>query len=235
ARLREVRERVDRAAALVRAPAVREMVAAAAPLAQRYAAELDEAMAARQRLLALRDGRFFPAQAEFDQRFDAVLNNLAFEVPSAETQALLRERLMAYQGAVNEIRTALQRFLATEEVAQNRRAKRAAAQARVHGRGLRAGAMSDQFGQDLERLLAQGEVIAAAAQDLMTAMDEAAALRADRVVPARAALESAMARASERVAGSVAQGMAATQAAIEDVRNEALLAAAATVLMLLLA
>jgi methyl-accepting chemotaxis protein len=235
ARLREVRERVDRAATLVQAPEVRAMVAAAAPLAQRYAAELDEAMGARQRLLALRDGRFFPAQAEFDQRFDAVLNNLAFEVPSAETQAQLRERLMAYQGAVNEIRTAIQRFLATEEVAQNRRAKRAAAQARVHGRGLRAGPMSEQFGQDLDRLLAQGEIIAAAAQDLIAAMEAAAALRAERVAPARAALEAAMAQASERMATSVADGMAATQAAIEDVRNEALLAAAATVLMLLLA
>ncbi|MFC7554304.1 hypothetical protein ACFQU7_22005 [Pseudoroseomonas wenyumeiae] len=158
-----------------------------------------------------------------------MLNNLAFEVPSAEAQAQMRERLMAYQGAVNETRTALQRFLATEEVAQNRRAKRAVAQARVHGRGLRAGQMSEQFGQDLERLLAQGEVIAATAQELITAMEAAAALRAERVVPARAALESAMARASERMAGNVALGMAATQVAIEDVRNEALLAAAATV------
>jgi methyl-accepting chemotaxis protein len=223
-----------RAATLAPTPEARAAVEAALPLAQRYAEVQGQAIAARQRLLELRDSRFFPSLSVYDQRFEGVSSSLVFEVEGGARQQDLRDRLMAFHGAVGEMRTAIQRYLATEEADQARRVRRATAQLKVHGRGATAVPVSSRMREDMDLLLAAGDVIAMAAAELVAQTEAASVQRADDIVPAHDALEQALAAASAQMSQATAQGMDASKAALGDVRNELLVASAAIALLLLL-
>ncbi|MBO1073588.1 methyl-accepting chemotaxis protein [Roseomonas marmotae] len=233
-KLESVQRLLRQAAERLPLPEARMAVQEVAPLATRYGAALAEAMTGRQRLLDLRDTRFFAALANFDQRFEAALGNLAYEVEGGEQQDMMRERLLAYQAAANDMRMSIQRFLATGDPDQARRAKRAMAQMQVHGRGARGIPASAPYGQDLDRLLAQSADLAATVQEMIAATEAAAALQAERVAPARQALEAAMQHASGLMGEGVVQGMATAASTLDDLQDETLLVAVLIVAMLLL-
>jgi methyl-accepting chemotaxis protein len=94
--------------------------------------------------------------------------------------------------------------------------------------------MSERLREDIDQLLASADAIAAAAGELTAQTAAAAAQRADVVLPAKAALEEALAAASALMAQATTEAMDAGKTALNDVRDELLIASAAIVLLLLL-
>ncbi|HZH45485.1 MAG TPA: methyl-accepting chemotaxis protein, partial [Roseococcus sp.] len=88
---------------------------------------------ARGEMLTRRDRGFFPQMPEFDQAMEAAAANLQFGL-EGEAREEMREILGTYVSAMNEVRAGVQRYLVTDDPQVATRIRRAAAQARVHGR-----------------------------------------------------------------------------------------------------
>jgi methyl-accepting chemotaxis protein len=233
-RLQAVQSLLRQAATTTTDEQARRATEAAVPLATRYAAALGEAMQARRRMLELRDGRLFGALSTYDQQFEGVMSNLPYEVAGAELQDELRTRLLAYHASVGDMRTSMQRYLAAEEPDQARRARRAIAQQRVHGRGVRGVEMSARLQEDIAKLVATAEGLATTTNELIGLLESAAVLRADSVEPAREALETAMGGVARLLSVRVEADERQRQAVLEATRSEALLVAALVALVLVL-
>ena len=232
--LEAARQRLRQAADAAGRSGAAQMIEAALPLSATYAAALGEGMQGRQRMLQLRDGRLFNALTTYDQQFEGVISNLPFEVSGAERQEELRTRLLAYHASVGDLRMSMQRYLAAEEPDQARRARRAIAQQRVHGRGVRGVEVSARLGEDLGRLVTTVEELAAVSNELIGLIEGATVLRADKVEPAREALEGAMAQAARLLSAQVEADERQRQAVLESTRSEALMVAALVALVLVL-
>jgi methyl-accepting chemotaxis protein len=233
-KLESVQRLLLQAAGQVGRPEAGRALEESVALAASYGAALGEAMAVRQRMLDLRDTRFFPNLTQYDQRFEGVLNNVAFEIEGTEAQERARDRLLAFTGAVNDMRMSVQRYLATEEPDQARRVTRAVAQQRAHGRGLTVIPMSAGLKTDLDKLLEAADGLAVASTELIATVEAIKRLRADKVVPARDAIETAMQRVSGLMSTGVRAGDASIRAHMAAMRDETLAVAALVGVLLLL-
>jgi methyl-accepting chemotaxis protein len=129
---READRQVRAAAAAARSEQARTAAAALTqPLAalERDAGRLAEL---RRAVITARDTVFLPASQDYDQAFDVVLVGIQFEVPGEAAQNEVRERLMSFHQAMNELRVGTLRYLATGNAEAARRLRGAISQARVH-------------------------------------------------------------------------------------------------------
>lgn len=175
-----------------------------------------ETVAARLELVRRRDADFFPRFAEFDQGLEAANANLQFGV-EGDTRDELRDVMNTFVQAINEVRLSLQRYLATDDPASVTRARRAAAQGRVHARRLTAAAPS-AVRPDMERLAASGLALAEQAEAVMVLAARIQDLRVNRNTPSRDRTIAALAAANaglEAEAVAAAAAAAAAMAALE--------------------
>jgi methyl-accepting chemotaxis protein len=119
---------------------------------------------ARGEMLTRRDRGFFPQMPEFDQAMEAAAANLQFGL-EGEAREEMREILGTYVSAMNEVRAGVQRYLVTDDPQVATRIRRAAAQARVHGRRLIASGAALQ--DDMRRLTETGEALSVQAEALL--------------------------------------------------------------------
>jgi methyl-accepting chemotaxis protein len=151
---READRQVRAAAAAARSEQARTAAAALTqPLAalERDAGRLAEL---RRAVITARDTVFLPASQDYDQAFETVLAGIQFEVPGEDAQNEVRERLMSFHQAMNELRVGTLRYLATGNAEAARRLRGAISQARVHLRA--AGSVgNERHRADVARL---GEV-----------------------------------------------------------------------------
>ncbi len=177
-----------------------------------FNASLNDSVAARRELIQRRDADFFPRFAEFDQALEAAAANLQFGV-EADARDELRDVMNTYVQAVNEVRLSLQRYLATDEAAAATRARRAAAQSRVHGRRLAAAAPAS-VRPDMERLATTGQALAEQADAVMAVAARIQDIRANRNTPARERMMAALATANTALEGEASRNAAAAAAAM---------------------
>ncbi len=196
------------------------------------AAAMQEVVELRGQLLEARDHRLYPLGSDYDQAFEAVGANLEFDVP-AEQREDARARLLTFHGAVNDVRIATQRFMATGEGTQARRVRRAAAQQRVHLRAL-VGAARGGMEQDMRRLQTASEGVATAAEDVLRSAERLAATQQDRVDPARASLLAALTEGVKKLANLAEQREAGASAAAASVEQAVLWVGLAVALVLAL-
>jgi methyl-accepting chemotaxis protein len=159
-------------------------------------------IALRTDLLARRDGGFFPRLPEFDQALEAATANLQFAL-DGDAREHMRDILFTYANAVNEVRTGVQRYVATDDDRVAARIRRATAQSRVHARRLRAAA-AGALAADMQRLTETGEAMAEQADALLALAVRIQALRAETVA------------AREQVLGALREVEAALTAAARE-------------------
>jgi methyl-accepting chemotaxis protein len=210
--LAALREQLTAVEAQPAAARVRQPLEEARTALNDMAGAAQEMTALRGRLLEARDQRLYPQMSDYDQAFEAVSANLEFDV-AAEAREDTRQRLLTFHAAVNDIRIATQRFLATGDEAQARRVRRSAAQQRVHLRALTSAARGGMQ-QDMRRLQTAAEGVAQAAEDVLKAAEALQALRQDRADPARERLLGALHKVAEQLASTATrEEAAATEAA----------------------
>ncbi|WBV44599.1 methyl-accepting chemotaxis protein [Pseudoroseomonas cervicalis] len=233
-RLARLRERIQTGAEQAQ-PAERERALALLPQIDTYAAALNEVTQQRVALLNRRDKVLFPAMNEYDQRFEAVAASMEFELTEPGRVDEMRQRLMAYHGAVNDLRAAVQRFIGTEDQEQARRLRRAIAQQRVHFRGVSSGPLSPSLRSEVERMGTASGTIATAAEEMVTGMAAIAELRQGRADPARARLEEGLSAVSQAMEADASERHRAVEAALSQVKQDTLIAGGAIALVLILA
>ncbi|EFH10905.1 methyl-accepting chemotaxis protein [Teichococcus cervicalis] len=233
-RLARLRERIQSGAEQAQ-PAERERALALLPEIDTYAAALNEVTQQRIALLNRRDRVLFPAMNEYDQRFEAVAASMEFELTEPGRVDEMRQRLMAYHGAVNDLRAAVQRFIGTEDQEQARRLRRAVAQQRVHFRGVSSGPLSPSLRTEVERMGTASATIATASEEMVTGMAAIAELRQGRADPARARLEEGLSAVSQAMEADANERHRAVEAALSQVKQDTLIAGGAIALVLILA
>jgi methyl-accepting chemotaxis protein len=214
----------------------RQVGAAAEPLSRAvaaYRAALEALAAERLRLLGIRDEKVLPLSAEYDSIFEAVTASIGFDL-QGEAQEDARQRVMTVHAAVNDVRIGVQRLLATGDDSQIRRVRRGIAQARVHGRGLSSIDAPARMRDDFTRLSDKAQANAAAADELLAALEAVSRLRQERVQPAREGLEQALAGLSEASAAAAERGRKELVATADQVRQATLWTGLAIALVLVL-
>nr|WP_282571802.1 methyl-accepting chemotaxis protein [Roseomonas acroporae] len=214
--------------------ATRATIAEAGEAFATMAALMRELAAQRGTLIERRDGQLLQLGGEYDQAFEAASSNLEVDLRGTAGEEM-RQRLLAFHGAVNELRIAVQRFLTTGDAAMARRVRRAMAQARVHGRGLANPPPPGMLGEDLRRLDAVGTQLAAAAEGVVGAAEASTRLRQERLRPLRERLEAALRGADEALAAEGAARRAGAANSLAVMRHVTLGASLAVALLLLLA
>ncbi|MDQ1079505.1 methyl-accepting chemotaxis protein [Pseudoroseomonas cervicalis] len=233
-RLARLRERIQTGAAQAQ-PAERERALALLTQIDEYAAALNEVTQQRVALLNRRDKVLFPAMNEYDQRFEAVAASMEFELTEPARVDEMRQRLMAYHGAVNDLRAAVQRFIGTEDQEQARRLRRAVAQQRVHFRGVSSGPLTPSLRTEVERMGNASASIATASEEMVTGMAAIAELRQGRADPARARLEEGLSAVSQAMEADANRRHTAVEASLSQVKQDTLIAGGAIALVLILA
>ncbi|MFC0407782.1 methyl-accepting chemotaxis protein [Roseomonas elaeocarpi] len=188
------------------APAgLREDFAALPALLTDYAAGIAQLADERTKLLRARDERFYAASAEFDQALEIILGSVEFETQSNSAATELRDRLLGFQSAINDVRFGLQRFLATGDADQVRRVRRAVALQRVQLReGLNV-PMSDRIKNDIEAAGKMATTMIDGAVEVLRAGEAITALDANALSTARTKLMETTDRLSRVLAGNVAE------------------------------
>jgi methyl-accepting chemotaxis protein len=196
-----------------------DTLADAASALGEYQAVAAEQAAQRRQMIAERDDPLARASSEYDQAYEAAASMVDFDVPAALREEA-RQRLGTLHGAVNEVRLGIQRFLATEDEAQARRVRRAAAQLGVHQRALAALIPEGNARAPLERLAALAQATGRSSVEVVRLAEPIATLRTQRANPVREALEARMATAERLLAAEAAQpGEASAAAAAQLERN----------------
>jgi methyl-accepting chemotaxis protein len=211
------------------AQAVPALRAAHAAYRDALAALADE----RASLIRIRDERLFGQSGDYDTVFEAVNASLAYDL-QGDAQEDARQRIMTVHGAVNDLRFGAQRYLATGEEAQMRRVRRGIAQARVHGRGLASIEAVPRLKEDFARLGERAAALATAAEELLASGEAVAKLRAERVAPARAALEEQIASLTQIQARIGEARRDAVSKTIGEVRSVTLWAGGSVMLVVVL-
>ncbi|MCQ4161991.1 methyl-accepting chemotaxis protein [Roseomonas sp. GC11] len=233
-RLVLLRARIEAGAAQAQ-PAEREKALALLPQIDAYGAALREVAQQRMKLLELRDKTLFPSMNEYDQRFEAVAASIEFELTDPARVDEMRQRLLAYHGAVNDMRSAIQRFIGTEDAEQARRLRRAVAQQRVHLRGVQSGPLSDSLRAEVERMGTASNSIAGAAEAIVSGLGAVADLRQGKADPARAKLEGSLSEVSDAINSDAARRHVAVEASLGQVKRDTLIAGGLVALVLVLA
>lgn len=182
--------------------------------------------------LLKRDQRLFPLMGEYDQAFEAVGVSLDHDLP-AEARDAARERLVALHVAVNELRLNAQRFLITGDEAQARRARGAAAQQRVHLRGL-LGITGERLAHEMQRLQQSAEGMAQSAVEVIAAEELASRIARERTGPARQRAEQALESANRGLDPLAAELLAAARAAKDTAVASVVWTGGAVVVVLML-
>ena len=231
--LSAARELTETAAKDILHPAAAASARAAGPATQAYEAAIGHMLEARSRMIAARDDRLYRLNADFDQGMEAVLGALEFEVPDRSQVEELRSRVMAFSGAVNEARLAIQRYLVTGEEAQSRRVRRALTQQRVHLRGVQSYAVTDRLKEDIGRVGTVAAGLGEASETILTVLADLAKIRAEEVETAGTALRTALSEATRLLRDDASARRAATDRALKDVETFTLWIGAAVALILL--
>ncbi|WP_043337680.1 methyl-accepting chemotaxis protein [Belnapia moabensis] len=195
----------------------RGTLAEAASVLGEYLTVAAEQATQRRQMIAERDGPLTRSSADYDQAYEAAASMIDFDVP-ADLREEARQRLGTLHGAVNEVRLGIQRFLATEDDAQARRVRRAAAQLGVHQRALSALVPEGAARVPLTRLAELAQATSRSAVEVVRLAESIAALRTQRANPLRQALEDHMAEAGRQLAAEAAERNQASAAA--EVRLE---------------
>ncbi|SDB57414.1 methyl-accepting chemotaxis protein [Belnapia rosea] len=173
----------------------------------------------RRQVIVEREGPLLTASTEYDQAHEAAVSLVDFDV-AAELREEARQRLGTFHATLNELRLAIQRFLATADPAQTRRVQRAAAQLTVHQRSLVAITPAGQVGEPLQRLRTVAQTISRAALEIVRLSESAATLRDERGGPIRMRLEEAMSAADTLLAAEAsARAEASGRAALRVEQN----------------
>ncbi|MBX9751767.1 MAG: HAMP domain-containing protein [Roseococcus sp.] len=215
ARLTETLQALERARSLAAAAALAPLETTIREFAD-FRASLADSVTARRELIQRRDADFFPRFSEFDQALEAAAANLQFGV-EGDARDELRDVMNTYVQAINEVRLSLQRYFATDEPAAATRARRAAAQSRVHARRLAAAAPAS-VKPDMDRLTATGQALAEQAEGVMAVATRIQDIRANRNTPARERMTAALAQANTALEAETqanAASAAAAMAALE--------------------
>ena len=192
AALGRVAESVQAGLALTRDAETRRVIEALAQAAQAYRSVVEEQAAQRLAIIAARDEVFLLRATDYDQAFEGANAVVEFDVP-AERRDDVRTRFTAFHQGFNEMRASALRYLATGEEQMAARTRRAAAQARVHGRG--AVSTVEAFPrakEELERIIRIAEE---ATQGAMAVLDRGVALARyteEQARPARERLRTAI-------------------------------------------
>jgi len=223
-----------RAAETVGEPEAAVALTRLAEAAEAYGAAIAQQAAQRKAILRARDEVFFIRAADYDQAFEGASSIVEYDVP-AELREEVRQRLLTSHQGVNEMRAAALRYLATGEAQQAQRARRAAAQARVHLRGAIAsvGALP-RAREELERLVTIAEQ---AAEGAFAAIDTGLALARfteEQAMPAQQAMLEAVAAANQRLYARSTEAGQAVVAGLSLQTRTVLATAAAIALVLLL-
>ncbi len=199
-----------------------------------YAAAIREQAERRAGIIDARDQAFLARATEYDQAFEGANAAIEFDL-AGEVREDARTRFIAFHQGANDMRASTLRYLATGDAAQAQRARRAAAQARVHLRGaISTAGAQPRVKEELERI---GRVAEQAAEGAMAMVERGNALRtftAGRADPAREALVAAVAAANARLHALDTEAGAAVEAALAQQTRLVSLAAGAIALLLLL-
>ena len=186
----------------------------------------------RRQLLALRDDRLYPQMAEYDQAFEAVAANLDFEL-QGEAREEARQRLLTFHTAVNDSRSAVQRFLEARDETQARRVRRAGAQSTVHFRGF-ISQLGGRLEREAERLRTASQGLAETTAAIVALEERIQATRRDAIASNRARMEESIMRLLAAFERQAADATAIANDAREQAVRAMLWTGGAIVLLLLL-
>ncbi|MBR0651812.1 HAMP domain-containing protein [Roseomonas terrae] len=199
-----------------------------------YAAAIRAQAEQRIAIIRSRDEAFLARASEYDQAFEGANAAIEFDL-AGEVREDARTRFIAFHQGANDMRASTLRYLATGEAAQAQRARRAAAQSRVHLRGAVSSAgPQERVKEELERI---GRIAEQAAQGALAMIDAGIALdrfTAERATPAREAVVAAVTAANERLVGLAGEAGAAVEEALAEQTRLVAIAAGAIALVLLL-
>jgi methyl-accepting chemotaxis protein len=224
-----------RAAETVGDPAAAAALTRVAEDASAYGTAIAAQAQERLAVLRARDEVFFARTAEYDQSFESANATIEFDL-SGELREDVRARFTTFHQGVNDMRASTLRYLATGDAAQAQRARRAAAQARVHMRGaISAVGGNARAKEELERI---GRLAEQAAEGAFAAIDTGLALAQmteEQARPARERMLEAVAAANARLHELNAAAGDAVSSALTGQTRTVLGTAAAIALVLLLA
>lgn len=223
-----------------RAAAVAGDATAAAALARvaedaaAYGAKIGAQATQRSAVLRARDEVFLARAGDYDQSFESANATIEFDL-SGELREDVRSRFITFHQGVNDMRASTLRYLATGDAGQAQRARRAAAQARVHLRGaVSATGAQARAKEELERI---GRLAEQAAEGAFAAIDTGLALARlteEQAEPARERMLEAVAAANARLHElNIAAGQAVSAALRAQTRTVLATAAAIAALLLL--
>jgi len=183
-----------------------------------YDAGIASVAAARQALLAARDERLFPRSNDYDQVFEAVQSGIEFDLRNNDAAEEVRQRLMTFHNALNDVRLGAQRYLVTGDADQLRRVRRGSAQQRVHLRGLRSLLEQARLTQDLSRISANADGIVQAADEVIAANTSLIQTRQELAVSAEQRFTTIFDQMTRAVADGVVQSQLSVAGTISATR-----------------
>ncbi|PZW45062.1 methyl-accepting chemotaxis protein [Humitalea rosea] len=231
--VRQARADIQASGALMRPGPARDGVAEALIAIDAYDAGITAVATARQTLLTARDERFFPRSNDYDQVFEAVQSSIEFDLRGYDGAEEVRQRMLTFHNALNDVRLGAQRFLVTGDPDQLRRVRRGAAQQRVHLRGLRSLLEQARLQTDLTRVTANADGIVTAADEVIAASAAMTQTRQELQVAAEQRFTAIITRMTAAVADGVAQSQAKVADTIASTRWTVLGFGGAIVVMLL--
>ena len=232
--VKQARADIQASGALMPPGAARDGVAEALAAIDAYDAGITAVAQARQTLLTARDERFFPRSNEYDQVFEAVQSSIEFDLRGYDGAEEVRQRMLTFHNALNDVRIGAQRFLVTADADQLRRVRRGAAQQRVHLRGLRSLLEHAHLQTDMTRVTANADGIVQAADEVIAASAAMTQLRQELEVSAQQRFTAIITQMTAAVADGVAQSQARVAATIAGTRWTVLGFGGAIVVVLLL-
>ncbi|HEY4252322.1 MAG TPA: methyl-accepting chemotaxis protein [Roseomonas sp.] len=214
-------------------PSLREAIAAAVAPARDYGAALTEIAQRRTNILEQRDERFFPRSIDYDRAYEAASGVLEFEV-RGEQGADLRARFTAYNVAMGDLRIAVQRYLATDDMQSVQRIRRATSQANVHLRGTLSQIQDQALREQVARVGEASGGLIEASNAIIEINQAIKGLVDERLDPSSTALRSAIRAANQVSDGLIAADQAAVRKAIDAMSMVTLAVGGGIALLLLL-
>ncbi|WP_240655248.1 methyl-accepting chemotaxis protein [Rhodovarius crocodyli] len=220
-----------RAAELAAVPAARQALQAAVTQISALIETFEAVAERRSEVIRIRDERLLPRMPEFDQAYEALAANIGFALQGDQLDNA-RDVLGTYLTALTEVRVGVNLYLASGAESAAARVRRASSQQRVHIRRLES-AMPESLKTDARRMGQIGEEIVRQADALIAANAAIAALRAERSVPQRRALQEDLNRAATHLNEGVVQAVATSRSAVSSMNDNTLYTGGAVALVLL--
>jgi methyl-accepting chemotaxis protein len=226
----------EMSAQAVTAAALPRLTAAATalePAVAAYMAASGEVAQLKRHLLDRRDKGLFALMSDYDSAFESASSNLEFELQGSAMEEA-RTRLMAFHAAVNDLRISIQRYLATDDEAMARRVRRAAAQQRVHLRGVQSAELNQRMTDEVKRLGDVAGNIAVAAEDLLTTGTAISQKLEEGVEPARKAMDDVVVAMQQAISAEARAKRETVNAAMDQVEAVTIALGGGMALMLVL-